>query len=145
MSGSPATSTPVKSLWLIYSKWRSIVLGVHDAPPCKSIRFGMAGSVGAPESGNLSRSCFTEKSGSVEKCDFTTGGFSNSEAITKTRANDGDGGLYKFSSGDGVVRVPPVESIAEEEEFSRGEDRYYPGQSPKIFLKDFRIKSTNTS
>ena len=59
------------------------------------------------------------------------------EAIAKKRADDRDGGLCKFSSGNGLVRVPPVESILEQEVFSRGKDRCYPSQSAKSSWKDF--------
>ena len=65
MGGSCVTSTPVKGLWPMYSKRRSSVLGEHGAP-CKSIRCGVSDSIGAVESGNLSRNCVTEGSGGVE-------------------------------------------------------------------------------
>ena len=67
LSGSRVTSTLVKGLWPIYSKRRSSVLGGHEATPCKSIRFGVTDTVGALESGNLSRSCITEVSAGLEK------------------------------------------------------------------------------
>ena len=35
------------------------------------------------------------------------------EAIAKKRAEDRDGRLYEFLSGDGMLRVPPVESTKE--------------------------------
>ena len=68
---------------------------------------------------------------------ISSGGFSTLEAIAKKRADDRDGGLYEFLSGDGMVRVPTVESIAEQEKLVGGKDRYYPSQSAKTLLKDF--------
>ena len=123
LSGSRSTSTPVKGLWPIYSKTRSSVFGRHEAPPCNSIGFEGTDKNGAPENGNLSRCCLTEVSGDVEKSDFTSGGFSTLEDIPKKRADDRDGGLYGFSSGVDKVRVPPVESIVEQEEISGGKNR----------------------
>jgi len=79
----------------------------------------------------------TEVSGGVGESDFTSGGFSTLEAIAKKRADGRDGGLCEFSSGDGIVRVPPVESIAEREGVSRGKEKYYPSQSAESLLKDF--------
>ena len=49
--GSRVTSTPVKGLWPIYSKRRSSVLGGHETPPCKSIRFGVADTIESVEGG----------------------------------------------------------------------------------------------
>ena len=74
--GSRVTSTPVKSLWPIYSKRRSSVLGWHEARPCKSLRFGVADTIESVEGGNLARSAMTEGSGGMEGSDFTSGGFS---------------------------------------------------------------------
>ena len=71
LGGSRVSLTPVKGLWPIYSKKRSSVLGGHEAPPCKAIRFEVLYTIGAVESGNLSRSCITEVSGGVEGSDFT--------------------------------------------------------------------------
>ena len=76
LGGSGVTSTPVKGLWPINSKRRSIVLGGHEAPPCKSIRFRVADTIECVEGGNVSRSGVTEASGGVEGSDFTSGGFS---------------------------------------------------------------------
>ena len=114
LGGSRVTSTPVKCLWPTYSKRRSSVLGGHEAPPCKSIRFGVPGVIESVEGGNLSRSGITEASGGVEGSDSNNGGFSNLEAIAKKRANERDGGLFELSSGDGMVRVPQVESIVDQ-------------------------------
>ena len=100
LDGSRVTSTPVKGLWPIYGKRRSSVLGGHEAPPCKSIKFGVTDPIGAPESGNLSRSCINEVSGGVEGSDFTSGCFSALEAFAKKRADERNGGLYELSSGD---------------------------------------------
>ena len=50
----------------------------------------------------------------MEGSDFTSSGFSTLEAIAKKRADDRDGGLFALSSGDGMVRVPQVESIVEQ-------------------------------
>ena len=101
----------------VYSKRRSSVLGRHEAPPCKPIRFRVPGVIESVEGGNLSRSGITEASGGVEGSDFTSGGFSTSEAIAKKRADERDGGLFELSSDDGMVRVPQVESIVNKEEF----------------------------
>ena len=87
------------------------------------------------EGGNLSRSGITEASGGVERSDFTSGGFSTLEAIAKKRADERDGGLFELSSG--MVRVPRVESIVEEERVGTEKSRYYPSQSAKSLLKDF--------
>ena len=137
LGGSRVTSTPVKGLWPIYSKRRSSVLGGHEAPPCKSIRFGVADTIESVEGGNLSRSCITEASGWVEGSDFTSGGLSTLEAIAKKRADERDGGLFELSSGDGMVRVPHVESIVGEERVGAEKNRHYPSQSAKSLLKDF--------
>ena len=137
MGGSRVTSTPVRGLWPIYSKRRSSVLGRHGAPPCISIRFRGSDTIGAVESGNLSQICITEVSGGVEGSDFTCGGFSILEAIAKKQADERDGGLYELSSGDGMVRVPRVESIVEQEGVGGEKNRYYPSQSAKSLLKDF--------
>ena len=129
------TSTPVKGLWPIYSKWRSSVLVGDEAPPCKSVRFGVADTIESVEGGNLSGSGITEASGGVEGSDFTSGGFSTLEAIAKKRADERDGGLFELASG--MVRVPRVESIVEEERVGTEKSRYYPSQSAKSLLKDF--------
>ena len=112
------------------------MLGGHEAPPCKSIRFGVPGAIESVEGGNLSRSGITEASGGVEGSDFTSGGFSTLEAIAKGRAEERDGGLYQLSSGDGVVRVPQVESIVEQERVGGEKSRYYPSQSANSLLRD---------
>ena len=62
LSSSRVTSTPVKDLWPIYSKRRSSVLGGHEAPPCKSVKFGVTDTIRALEIGKISRSCTTEVS-----------------------------------------------------------------------------------
>ena len=64
-------------------------------------------------------------------------GFRLWRLLLKKRAVDRDGGLYAFSSGDGMVRVPSVESIAGQEGVRGRKDRYYPSHSPKSFLKNF--------
>ena len=74
-------------------------------------------------------------SGVVQESDFTSGRFSTLEAIAKKRADDGAGGLHKSLAGDGMVRVPPVDSIAEQEGVSRVKDRNYPSQSAKSLVK----------
>ena len=137
LGGSRVTSTPVRGLWPINSKRRSSVLGGHEASPCKSIRFGVADTIESVEGGNLSRSGMTEGSGGMGGSDFTSGGFSTSEAIAKKRADERDRGLFELSSGDGMVRVPRVESIAEEESVGAEKSRFYPSQSTKSLLKDF--------
>ena len=137
LGGSRVTSIPVKGLWPIYSKRRSSVLGEHGAPPCKSIRFGVTDAIGSIKGGNLSLSGLTEASGGMEGSDFTSGGFSTLEAIAKKRADARDRGLFELSSGDGMVRVPQVESIVEEERVGGERSRYYPSQSTKSPLKDF--------
>ena len=125
LGGSRVTST-LKGLSPIYSMRRSSVLGEHGAPPCKSIKFGVSDTTGAVESENLSRSCITEVSGGVEGSDFTSGGFSTLEAVAKKRADERDRGLYELSSGDGMVRVPRVESIVEQERVGGEKSRYCP-------------------
>ena len=129
-------TTPKSAAWPIYSKTCSSALGEHEAPPCKPIKFGTSDTNGAVEIGNLSRDCVTEVSG-AEGSDFTSGGFSTLEAIAKKRADDRDGELYELSSGDGIVRVPPVESIVEQGRFGGEKSRYYPSQSADSLLKDF--------
>ena len=79
----------------------------------------------------------TEASGGVERSDFTSGGFSTPEAIAKKRADEQDGGLFGLASGDGMVRVPQVEAIVEEEKVGAEKSRYYPSQSAKSLLKYF--------
>ena len=113
------------------------MLGGHEAPPCKSIRFGVADTIESVEVGNISRSGVTEASGGVEGNDFTSGGFSTLEAIAKKRADERDGGLFGLASGDCMVRVPQVELIAEGERVGVEKSRYYPSQSAKSMLKDF--------
>ena len=135
LGGSRVTS--VKGWWPIYSKRRVSVLGGHEARPCKSLRFGVADTIEFVESGNLSRSGMTEASGGVEGGDFTSGGFSTLEALAKIRADELDGGLFEMASGDGMVCVPQVESIVEEERVGAEKSRYYPRQSAKSLLKDF--------
>ena len=137
LGGSRVTSTPVKGLWPICSKRRRSVLGGHEAPPCKSIRFGVSDTIRALESGNLSRSCMTEVIGDVEESDFTSGCFSTSDAIAKKRADDRDGRLYEFSSRDCMVQFTPVELIVEQEGVKGGKDRYYPSHSAKSLLREF--------
>ena len=75
LGGSRVSSTPIKGLWPPYSKRRSSVSGGHEAPPCKSIRFGVADTIEYVEGGNISRSGMTEPSGGVEGSDFTSGAF----------------------------------------------------------------------
>ena len=111
------------------------MLGGHEASPCKSIRFGVADTIESVEGGNLSRSGVTEASGGVEGSDFTSGGFSTLEAIAKKGADERDGGLFELASG--MVRVPRVESIVEEEKVGVEKSRFYPSQSAKSLLKDF--------
>ena len=57
----------------------------------------------------------TEATGGVEGSNFSSGGFSTLEAIAKKRADEQDGGMFGLASGDGMVRVPQVEAIVEEE------------------------------
>ena len=133
--GSRATSTPVKGLWSICSKRRKSVLAEREEPPCKSIKFGVTDTLEAVEGWDLSRSGMTGMSGGMEGSDFTSGGFSTLEAIAKKRADDRDRGVFELSSGDGMVRMPPAESIAEQEKVDRV--KYYPSQSAKSLLKDF--------
>ena len=83
----------------------------------------MADTVESVEGENLSRSGMTEVSGSVEGSDFTSGGFSTLEAIAKKRADERDGGLFELSLGDGMIRVPRVESIVEEEKVGAEKSR----------------------
>ena len=137
LGGSHVTSTPVKGLWPIYSKRRSSVLGGHEVRPCKSLTFEVTDTIESAEGGNISRSGMTEASGGVEGSDFTSGGFSTLEAIAKERADERDGGLFGLASGDGMVRVPQVESIVEEERVGAEKSRYYPSQCAKSLLKDF--------
>ena len=137
LGSSRVTSTPVKGLWPIHSRSRSSVLGGHGAPPCKSIRFGVPDTIESVEGGNLSRSGITEGSGGEKGSDFTTGGFSTLEAIAKKRPDEQEGGLSQLSTGDGMVRVPRVESIVEEESVGAEKSRYYLSQSAKSLLKDF--------
>ena len=113
------------------------MLGGHEAPPCKSIRFGVAETIESVEGGDLSRSGITGVSGGVEGSDFASGGFSTLDAIAEKRADERDGGLFELASGDGMVRVPRVESIVEEERVGAEKIRYYPSQSAKSLLKDF--------
>ena len=89
------------------------------------------------EVGNFSRSGITEVSGGVEGSDFTSGGFSTLEAYAKKRADERDGGLFELSSGDGMVRLPQVETIVEQGRVGGEKSRYYPSQSAKSLLKDF--------
>ena len=107
----------------------------REAPPCKSIRLGVTDTIGALESGNLPRSCVTEVSGGVGESDFTSGGFLTVKAIAKKRADDRDGGLYELSSGNGMVWVPPVESIVQQEGVGGVKSRYYPSHSAKSLLR----------
>ena len=137
LGGLRVTSTPVKGLRPIYSKRRGSVLGGHEVRPCKSLRFGVADTIESVEGGNLSRSGMTEASGGVDGRDFTSGGFSTLEAIAKKRADEQDGGLFELASGDGMVRVPQVESIVEEEKAGAEKSRSYPSKSAKSLLKDF--------
>ena len=137
LGGLHVTSTPVKGLWPIYSKRRSSVLGGHEVRPCKSLRFEVADTIESVEGGNISRSGMTEANGGVEGSDFTSAGFLTLEAIAKKRADERDGGLFELASGDGMVRVPQVESIVEEERVGAEKSRYYPSQSAKSLLKDF--------
>ena len=111
--------------------------GGHEAPPCKSIRFGVADTIESDEGGNLSRSGMTEASGGVEGSDFTSGRFSTLEAIARKRADERDGGLFELVPGDGMFRVPRVESIVEEERVGAEKSRHYLSQSAKSLLKDF--------
>ena len=137
LGGSRVTSTPVKGLWPIYSKRRSSVLVGDEARPCKSLRFGIADTIESIEGGNISRSGVTEASGGIAGSDFTSGGFSTLESIVKKRADERDGGLFELSSGGGMVCVPGVESIVEEERVGTEKSKYYPSQSAKSLLKDF--------
>ena len=57
--------------------------------------------------------------------------------FAKKRADERDGGLLELSSGDGMVRVPQVETIVEQERVGGRKSRYYPSQSTKSLLKDF--------
>ena len=109
----------------------------HEVPPCKSIRFGVADTIESVEGGSLSRTGITEVSGGVEGSDFASGGFSTLEAIAEKRADERDGGLFELAWGDGMVRVPRVESIVEEERVGAEKSTYYPSQSAKNLLKDF--------
>ena len=64
------------------------------------------------------------------------GAFRLLKAIAKKRADERDGGLFGLPSGDGMVRVPQVESFVEEERVGAEKSRYYPSQSAKSLLKD---------
>ena len=127
----------VFDLYTVYSKRHSNVLGGHEARPCKFITFEVADKIGTLESGNLSKSCVTEVRVGVTEIDSTRGGLSTLDANAKKRADDWDGGRYEFSSGDGAVQIPPVESVVGQERVSRGKDRYYPGQSAGSLLTIF--------
>ena len=59
------------------------------------------------------------------------------EAIAKKRADERDGGLSELPSGDGMVRVPQVDSIVDQGRVGGEKGRYYPSQSAKSLLKDF--------
>ena len=59
------------------------------------------------------------------------------EAIAKKRADERDGGLFELTFGGGMVCVPGVESIVEEERVGTEKSKYYPSQSAKSLLKDF--------
>ena len=98
-------------------------MGDHGIPPCKPNRFGVSDTIGVVESGNLSRSGITEVSVDVSGSDFASGGFSILEAIAKKQADDRDGALYELSSGDGFVRLQPVESTVEQEGVRREKSR----------------------
>ena len=135
--GSRVASTPVKCLCPIYSKRRSSMLGGHEAPPFKSLRFGVADTIESVEGGDLLRSGITEASGGVEGSDFTSGGYSTLEAIAKKRADERDRGLFELSSGDGMVHVPRLETIVEEESVGAEKSRKYLSQSAESLLKDF--------
>ena len=137
LGGSHVTSNPVKGLWPIYSKRRSSVLGGHEVRPCKSLRFEVADTIESVGGGNISRSGMAEASGGVEGSDFTSGGCSTLRAIAKKQADERDGGLFGLASGDGMVRVPQVEAIVEEEKVGAEKSRYFPSQSAKSLLEDF--------
>ena len=113
------------------------MLGGHEVRPCKSLRFEVIDTIESVEGGNISRSGMTEASGGVEGRDFTSGGFSTLEAIAKKRADERVGGLFELASGDGMVRVPQMESIVEEDRVGAEKSRYYRSQSAKSLLKDF--------
>ena len=57
--------------------------------------------------------------------------------LRKKRADERDGGLFGLASGVGMVCVPQVESIVEEERVGAEKSRYYPSQSANSLLKDF--------
>ena len=135
LGGSRATSTPVKGLRPIDSRC-AVVLGGHETPSCKSIRFGVPGAIESVEGGNLSPGGITEVSAGVQGIDFISGGFPTLEAIAKKRADERDGGLFELSSCDGMVRVPRVESIVEQERVGGEKSTYYPSQSAKSLLTD---------
>ena len=113
------------------------MLGEYGAPVCKSTGFGATETMESIEGGNLSRSGVTEASGGMGGSEFTSGGFSALEEIAKKRADEQDRGLFGLSSGDGMVRVPQVESIDGEGRVGAERIRYYPSQSAKSLLKDF--------
>ena len=68
----------------------------------------------------------------MEGSDFTTGGFSTLEAIAKKRADERDRALFELSSGDGMVRVPQVESIVEEETIGGERSRIILASPPRV-------------
>ena len=57
--------------------------------------------------------------------------------LRKKRTDERDGGLFGLASGDGMVRVPQVEAIVEEEKVGAEKSRFYPSQSAKSLLKGF--------
>ena len=57
--------------------------------------------------------------------------------LLQKKSDERDGGLFELASGDGMVRVPQVESVVEKERVGAEKSRYYPSQSAKSLLKDF--------
>ena len=136
-------STPKKAVWPIYTKTRSSVLSESGGPLYRAVMLDVvsgSGTVGAAESrGNV-----TMASGGVPESVVTSGGFSVLESIARRQADERFVGTGMDEEGEGMVRVPPMDELFEQDFSQKERTEYYPSQSVKSLLKDcFELNPPN--
>ena len=137
LGGATVTSSPKRAALPIYSKRRSSVLKEPDEPVCRVVVFDVASGSGTVGGVELSREGVTDPSGGVSESFVTSGGFSTLEGIAQRQADERFVGTRLGEEGEGVVRVPPVDEMFEQEATTKERTKYYPSQSAKSLLKEY--------
>ena len=80
------TSTPITSLWPIYTERRINVLGDHEEPPCKTVMSVVPSESGTVGGGELARGSVTNANDGVPEIFVKSGGFVTMEDIARRQA-----------------------------------------------------------